>query len=136
MATNQQTIDRALYELGYQEYGASADATDSGDALNAFNDMMHRWKYQSRDFNWFTQDTLADTTPLPKWAQGAVQTCLAMRLSTVFNVAPSRQLVVDENTARRFIGNTLINLNLENTDMSHMPQGTGVTGRYDINSDS
>lgn len=136
MATNQQTIDRALYELGYQEYGASADATDSGDALNAFNDMMAMWRHQDRDFNWFSQDTLGDTTPLPDWAQGGVQTCLAMRLSTVFNVAPSQQLVKDEYTAKRFLTNTLINLNLENTDMSHLPQGSGVTGRYDINTDS
>lgn len=136
MSTNQQTIDRALYELGYQEYGASADATDSGDALNAFNDMMHKWKHQSRDFNWFTQDTLADTTPLPKWAQGAVQTCLAMRLSTVFNVNPSGQLVMDEREAKTFLTNTLINLNLETTDMSHLPMGSGVSGRYDINSDT
>jgi hypothetical protein len=136
MATNQQTIDRALYELGYHEYGASADATDAADALIAFNDMMAQWRHQDRDFNWFSQDTLGDTTPLPDWAQGAVQTCLAMRLSTVFNTAPSGQLVQDEVKAKRFLTNTLINLHLENTDMSHLPQGTGVTGRYDINTDS
>lgn len=123
MSTNQQTLDKAANELGYHEYGASLDATDAADALAAFNDMMAEYKYKSRDFDWFSQDDLTETTPLPPWALGAVTTCLAMRLSTVFNVAPSGQLVKDENAAVTFLLNTLINHNLEQADMRHLPQG-------------
>lgn len=136
MATNQQVIDRALYKLGYLEYGAAADATDAGDALNVFNDMMHEWKQRSMDFNWFTQDTLGDTAPIPKWALNGVISNLAVRLGSEFNVAVTGELAQESVIGKRTIANTLINLGLETTDMSHLPQGSGVSSRYDINTDS
>lgn len=136
MATNQQVIDRALYELGYHEYGASADATDSADALDAFNAMMHEWKFASKDFNWFTQDTLGDTAPIPKWAEKGVISNLAMRLATVFNIAPSQQLFNDARDSDKLITRTLISQGLDNADMSHLPYGDGRRQRYDIERDS
>lgn len=137
MATNQQIVDRAAYELGYIEYGASLDAVDAADALTAFNSMMHQWKQRSMDFNWFTQDTLGDTAPVPKWAESSVISNLAMKLATVFTVSPSQQLYDDARIGRRTIGNTLINEALESADMRHLPQGSGrYNNRYDIGSDS
>ncbi len=136
MPTNQQVIDRALQELGYIEYGAAADATDAADALDAMNDMAHAWKYASKDLNWFTQDTLGDTAPLPKWCTGPFISCLARRLGTVFNILPSQQLAIDADRAEKLIARTLINLNQENADMSHMPLGTARTGANNIEQDN
>lgn len=136
MPTNQQIIDRALYELGFHEYGASADSTDSGDALDALNDLMHEWKYSSKDFNWFTQDTLSDTAPLPKWAVKGVISSLGLRLATKFNITPSAQLYADAKEGEKVIARTLINLGLDNADMSHMPMGEGRRQYYDIEQDT
>lgn len=136
MATNQQIIDRALYELGFHEYGASADATDSGDALNALNDMMHEWSERSMDLNWFTQDTLGDTTPIPKWAQSGVISNLAVELEAVFNIAAPAGTHRKALRGKQTIANTLINQDLDNTDMSHLPLGDGRQSRYDIETDN
>ena len=136
MATNQQTVDRAAYELGYIEYGASLDATDAGDALNAFNDMMHEWKYRDMDFNWFTQDTLSDVAPVPAWASSGVISNLAVRLGAIFNVAISPETVEKARVGKRTIGNTLMSQSLGNTDMTNLPLGERVGTRYQIESDS
>ena len=135
MATNQQILDRAAYELGYLDAGGSLGATDAADALAAYNSMMHRWKQEDKDFNWFTQDTLGDTAPIPVWAEDGVISSLARRLSTVFSVAPSAQLVQDARDGERTIANRLINEKLEGTDMSHLPLGS-LGSRYDIETDN
>ena len=136
MATNQQIIDRALYELGFHEGGASADATDSGDALNALNDMMAEWRERSMDLNWFVQDTLSDTTPIPEWAQSGVISNLAVECSAVFNIALSQATALKADRGRRTIGNTMISQTLDNADMSHLPYGDGRLSRYDIETDA
>lgn len=136
MATNQEAIDRALYELGFHEYGASADATDSADALAALNAMMHEWTNRSMDFNWFTQDTLGDTLPIPVWAESGVISNLALKLGAVFNIEPTRSCVLKAKTGRRTIGNTLITQGLDNADMTHLPMGEGREARYSIETDS
>ena len=133
--TNQQIIDQALYELGYQSYGATADATDAADALNALNQMMEEWKHAGRDLNWFTQDTLADACPIPKYAERAVVSSLAMDCGALFNVSPSQSLAMKQSEAKRVLTTWLLNAKLDNTDMSHLPMGQGNSGRYDINTD-
>ncbi|MCP5020010.1 MAG: hypothetical protein GY938_32695 [Ketobacter sp.] len=132
MSTNQELIDQALSELGYHGEGASASTAASADALAALNNLMHEWKYQSRDLNWFTQDTLDDTAPVPKWALKGVISCLGMRLSTVFDITPTGQLVADARDGKKAITRTLININLVGADMRHLPQ----QGRYNIESDT
>ena len=136
MATNQESIDRALYKLGYIEYGAAADATDAADALIVMNDLMHELGQRDMDFNWFTQDTLADTFPVPKWANNGVIAMLAVRLGSEFNVKVSQELMLEATTGERTIANTLINQGLDNTDMTHLPMGQGSESRYDINTDN
>ena len=123
MATNQEIIDDAGYELGALEYGQSFDATDSADALTAFNRMMSQWEYDGKDLNWFTQDTLGDTCPIPKWAERGVVSALAIDLGAVFNISPSPSLVVKSDDGQRFIAKVLIDLELEGLNNDHLPQG-------------
>jgi len=134
--TNQEIIDAALAKLGVLEKGASADATDSATALGVLNRMMHEWRERSMDFNWFTQDTLSDNAPIPVWAEEGVISNLAVRAATDFRAMVTQALFDEAVTGRRTIGNTLINQELDNTDMTHLPWGDGRLSRYDIEIDS
>lgn len=129
--TNQELLDYAAYELGYIEYGASLDATDAADALATLNDMMAEWEINDKYMDWFPQDTLGDTAPIPAWASSGVKSSLAMRLGAVFNVAPSQALALKADIGERTIANHVINTDLTGSDMSHL----GHSGRWDIETD-
>ena len=134
--TNQELINLALGKIGVIEAGESANATDSSTALGVLNRMMAEWRERSMDFNWFTQDTLGDTVPIPKWAEEGVIANMAKRAATDFRVPLTAELIDEADKGRRTIGNTLITQSLDNTDMSHLPQGTGRYSLYDIETDS
>lgn len=136
MSTNQATIDVALGKIGVIEAGESANATDSATTLGILNRMMEQWSQRSMDFNWFTQDTLTDTLPVPKWAEGAIIANLAVNAASDFRVTVTAEVGKEATEGIRTIGNTLINGNLENMDMSHLPQGSGRYSRYDIETDT
>lgn len=120
MSTIQETVDKAGYELGMIEAGASLDATDSADAMEALNDMMAMWEINDLDLNWFPQDTLAETLPVPKWAESGVVSNLALDLAAIFNIMPSQALVLKADKGKRAIGNRVIHSKLEGLDMSHI----------------
>ena len=136
MSTNQQLIDAALGKIGVIEAGETANATDSATTLTILNQMMEEWSQRSMDFNWFTQTSLTDATPIPKWAEKGITANLAVNAASDFRVTVTPELGEEAMKGIRTIGNTLINGNLENTDMSHLPQGEGRYSRYDINTDT
>ena len=123
MSTNQQYIDRALTAIKVLEKGQSADATDSATALAVFNQMLHSWGVSDKDFNWFTQDTLADTAPIPNWAEEGVISNLAIRLAEPFETPVSQIVIAKAINGSSLITRTLLNLNVDALDMSHLPQG-------------
>lgn len=133
MSTNQEIIDDALYQLGQIEYGESADATDSADALRAFNQMMAAKELDGWDLNWFPQDDLTETCPIPRWAEMGVAANLAIKCGATFSIIPTPQTVLEAQEGARVILNTCINAKLEGADMSHLPQGENI--RYDIDTD-
>ena len=132
MATNQTIINEALGKIGVVEAGDSANPTDSATGLRVLNKMMAEWGQRSLDMNWFPQDTLGDTIPIPDWSEEGVTSNLAMRAATDFRVPVSNELLTEATNGRRTIGNTLINQKLDNTDMSHLPYGEGRNERYNI----
>ena len=136
MPTNQELIDSALSEANYHEAGESANATDSADALTALNNFMHEWRVMDKDLNWFTQDTLTDTAPLPNWAVKGVTSAFALRLCGVFNLPVTQKIFDDGKEGENAIATTLINLKLTNTDMTHLPVGDGRAGLYNIDTDA
>ena len=132
--TNQQIVDQAAQELGYLEYGANLDATDGADAMNVLNQMMAaKHEGGSWRLNWFPQDDLTETCPIPRWAEWGVVSNLAVALGTLFNIAPSMQTYDSADKGNRLLLNAAINLKLEGADMSHLPQGENI--RYDIETD-
>jgi hypothetical protein len=136
MATNQNLIDIAAGKLGVVEAGDSCNATDSATMLGVLNRMMHEWKFRSMDFNWFTQDTLGDTAPIPAWAEEGVIANLAVRAATDFRVKVSAELASESMVGKQTIATTLISQTLDNADMSHLPLGQGRLNRNSIETDS
>ena len=136
MATNQNLIDSGLGKIGVVEAGDSANTTDSATSLGILNRMMAEWRERSLDLNWFTQDTLGDTAPIPEWAEEGVISNFAVRAATDFRVSVSQELISEATLGKRTIGNTLINQTLDNADMSHLPYGEGRLERYDIDNDT
>lgn len=132
MATNQAIIDSALGKMGVIEAGETANATDSATALAVLNAMMNEWRNRSMDFNWFNQDTLTDSIPIPDWAEEGVKSNLAVRAATDFRTPVTQELITEATNGRRTIGNTLISQELDNADMTHLPYGDGRTSEYDI----
>ena len=131
--TVQEFINQSLYNLGYLEKGESADATDSADALRVLNQMMAEWEYSSKDLNWFSQDDLTATMPIPVWAERASVTGLALDLAGEFDVVPTQSLYMKHDEAKQTLTNRLMNTALNPSDMSHLPRGSG---HYDIETDS
>ena len=132
MATNQAIINFALGKIGVIEAGETANATDSATTLTVLNTMMAEWRERSMDLNWFTQDTLTDTAPIPEWAEEGVKSNLAVRAATDFRANVTPALLTEAMAGRRTIGNVLITQELDNADMSHLPWGDGRTSQYDI----
>ena len=133
MSTNQEIIDSALQELGVIEAGDSANATDSATVLNTLNNMMESWEADDKDFNWFPQDTLSDTAPLPRWALEGVISNLAIMVAPNFRSPVTADLARKADKGERTILTRLINLKLEGSDMSHLGAGNA---RYNITTDS
>jgi hypothetical protein len=123
MPTNQAIVDRAGQELGYIGKGDALDATDAADALADLNSMMAEWRENGKDLNWFSQDDLTETCPIPDWAERGVISNLAVSLGALFDVMPSQQLMLKADRASDSISRVVFNLNLKQADMTHMPQG-------------
>jgi len=133
--TNQQVIDKALTKGGVLEEGASASTVDTADALSVLNQMMALWRETGKDLNWFVQTDATETCPIPDWTELAVISQLAVQCSTVLRY-PVTQLMYDEAAdAVNGMMTVLINQKLDNTDMSHLPIGSGRSGRYDVDTD-
>jgi len=131
--TVQELIDQALYNLGYLEKGESADATDSADALRVLNQLLAEWEWAGKDLNWFSQDDLTATMPIPVWAERAAMTGLAIDLAGEFDVVPTQALYTKFDESRQTLTNRLMNTALNPSRMDHLPRGSG---HWDISTDS
>jgi hypothetical protein len=110
------------------ESGDTANATDSADALVVLNNMMAEWKYSGKNLDYFPQDTLSDTIPIPDWAESAVRANLAIRCATTFRGSITQSLNKEAVDGENLVTRTLLNLNLEQADLRHLPQGDGRFG--------
>ena len=121
--TNQELIDRAAMLLRMIEASDSLNSVDSADAMSVLNEMMAEWAISSRDFNFFPQDTLGATVPLPEWAIAGVIANLAVMCGPVFDTEVTADVYAKADVGKKVITRTLMNLALEPADMTHLPQG-------------
>ncbi len=139
MATNQEIVDQAAIELGKLNEGESLDTTAGGEAdqaLQAYNDMMEEWRVRDIDLNWFVQDTLTETTPIPTWSRSGVVSNLAVALGATFDIVPSQQVLLKANKGETAIANVVFNQAIEGgQDLSNMNRGEGHYASWDIETD-
>jgi len=130
--TNQELIDKALYEVGVLASGESASATDSADVLDILNSMMAEWSVGDMNLNFPPQDTLGDAAPIPTWAELGVIGSLAIYAAPSFQAAIPEALAVKTRRGINTILRTNINMKLKGSDMSHLPLGDR-SAVWDIN---
>lgn len=132
--TNQELIDKSLYELAVLDSGDSATANDSADMLDILNGMMAMWALSDKDLQWPPQDTLSDTAPLPRWAEQGVIANLAVEAAPTFQMKVTPELIRKADLGAAAIARILINEKLEGADMSHLPLGRN--SRWNIETDT
>ena len=137
MSTNLQIISRALRELNVIAENQNASTEQGSQCLVKLNNMLELWKEQGIDFGWYKQSSTAGTAPIPEAHELAVTTNLAIVCASQYGATVSQELATVADKTYGIILAKAQREELDNVDMSHLPEGAGHYGnRYDINTDS
>lgn len=137
MSTNLELISRALREINVIAETDDASAEQGSQCLKKLNNMMELWKEVGIDFGWYEQKTTAGSAPVPDYAELAVVNNLAILCCSQYGATASAELVAVAERTYNILLSKAQREELDNVDMSHMPEGTGRYGnRYDIYTDS
>lgn len=136
MSTNLEIIEDALREINVISENQTASPEQGKKSLRKLNQLMEMWKEESLDLQYFAQTKTTDVCPIPDWAELAVSTALGIYLAPGFSVPVPPDLPGIAGSAVKTVRTRLMAEELDNTDMSHMPRGTGHYGSgYDITTD-
>lgn len=136
MATNAEIIRKSLRKINVLGETQNLTPEQGAEGLGALNGMLEVWRETSLDIGWFTQTSTTDTCPIPTWIELAVIYNLALELAAEQSVTPSAVVVAKAEEHLNFARLKLIRERLAGLDMTHMPLGSGKTGRYDIVNDT
>ena len=131
MATNLETIERAMRLIGVIDIEASAAARQGVIGLKALNEMLTRWEANNLPLGYTTQTSLSATIPVPDEALSTVAHGLAVELAPEYGVTASQVVAMAFNAGYRALLND--GFIVTPNDMSHAP---GARSRWDINTDS
>lgn len=131
MATNLQTIERALRLLGVVDSEEELTGPRADDGLKALNEMLTRWEANNLTLGFSTQTSTAATLPVPDEALSAVAYNLAVELAPEYQVMPSQVVAGRAEATYRALLNDAFTVTPN--DMSHAPGGRS---RWNINTDS
>lgn len=131
MATNLETIERALRLVNVLDMEEGASPTESSIGLTALNGMLTRWEANNIPLGFSTQTSLSATLPVPSEAESAVAYNLAVELGTELGVAVPAPVATLADAGYRAVCRDAFNI--QPSDPSGMP---GRRGRWDINSDA
>lgn len=135
--TNLEVIEYALREINVIAEGDSASPEQGTQCLKKLNAMMELLREKDIDWGWYEQSATTGTCPIPDYAELAVWKMLAINIAPQYGASVSQELVAVASDAWKTVHRKAIAESLDNTDMSHMPVGSGYWGnRYDINTDS
>ena len=131
MATNLQTISRALRMIGVLDIEETPSASMSTVGLKCLNEMLLRWEANNVPLGYSSQTSLSATIPVPDEALGAVAYNLAMELAPEFGATIPQIVAAQADMGyRRLLNDVFI---VTPNDTSNMP---GSRSRWDINTDS
>ena len=134
--TNLQVINDALREINVISEVDDASSEQGKYALRKLNQMMEVWRESDVEVGYFAQTSTTGTCPIPDWAELAVTQGLAIACASKYGATVSAEMIAVADAAVHMLKRKTINEKLDNTDMSHMPPGTGHIGAgYDINSE-
>lgn len=125
MSTNLEIIEDALRDLNVISEIESASAEQGAFGLRRLNQVMEAWKEQDVDFGWFSQTATTDTAPIPDWAEIGATAALSIAMAPKYGATASTELAVVADSSIELIKRKSISEKLTNTDMSHLPVGTG-----------
>ena len=140
MTTNLEVIEDALREINVISEIDSASAEQGTYGLKTMNELLELWT-EAQDINigWFAQSATGDTSPVPLYAMMAVKAALAIAMASKYGASVSVELAAKADYAFSALQRKSISEKpeMDNTDMSHLPEGLGHWGnRYDITTDS
>lgn len=123
--TNLELINRALRELNVISEGENASPEQGSQCLAKLNGMMEVWRENGIDFGWYAQSATSGTAPVPQYAELAVHTGLAILCASQYgaSVSPETEAIADRTY--NVLLRQAINNELDNVDMSHLPEGSG-----------
>ena len=125
MATNLEVIEQALRDINVINEVESASDEQGQTGLQKLNQMMALWKISSRDVGYFAQSDTSATIPIPDWTEEAVTSSLSLLLAPKYGASISiEQATLIEHSVNA-ITREIISNNMTNTDMSHLPIGSG-----------
>lgn len=135
--TNAQVIGDALREINVISEIGAISAEQGSFGMRRLNQMMEVWRENGIEIGYFAQDSTTATCPIPDWAEYAVTASLALALAPKYGASISPELAIAGDQAMSMVQRKVINENLKNTDMRHMPTGQGWYGEgYNINTDT
>jgi len=135
--TNLKIINGALRELNVIAENQDASDEQGSQCLEKLNELMEIWKEVGIDFGWYEQSSTAGNAPVPPYARAAVRTNLAVLCASQFGATVSTELATVADRTYDVLLAKSQREQLDNVDMSHMPEGSGRYGnRYDVYTDS
>ena len=136
MSTNLEIIEDALRDINVISEIQSASAEQGAFGLRKLNQVMEASKEMSINFGWFSQTATTDTAPIPDWAEIGITAGLSIAMAPKYGASISPELAAIADTFTNLIIRKSLSEKLKNTDMSHLPVGTGnsrsqniITGR-------
>jgi len=136
MSTNLDLINRALREINVIAENQNASSEQGSQCLVKLNNMLEMWKEVGIDFGWFTQSSTSGTAPVPDYAELAVVNNLAIISAPQYGTTANAVTVAVADRTYRMLLSKFQREQLDNTDMSHLPAGSGKFGSgYDIYKD-
>jgi len=136
--TTLQVITDALRSINVISEVDTPSSEQGEAARRILNQMMEVWREDGIDIGWFAQANTTGDAPIPDWSESAVISSLALRLAPRFGASISQELAATGSQDYRMVLQKVQREALDNTDMSHLPQGSGHDGwnKYNINTDS
>ena len=135
--TNLELINSALREINVISETEDASAEQGKTCLRKLNGLMEIWREVGIDFGWYAQSDTTGTAPVPDWLEMTVWTNLAIACASQYGASVSTELATVADRLYNIVLAKAQREELDNVDMSHMPEGSGRFGnRYDIYTDS
>lgn len=130
-------VAQALRELNVIGETQEPSAEQGRIGRKKLNAMMELWRLDyGVNIGWYETDSATDTAEVPLYAYIALYSNLAGYLASQYGAQMSAELAEVANSSRESLIGIELRNELDNTDMTHLPEGSGHHGaRYDIYQD-